>query len=388
MKVVLSTIRRDHIFDLARQLHEHDMLSAIFSGYPMFRLRDERLPPELIKSFPWLQTVYMARGRFGLNSLKLQHELEWWSHKTLDAYSAQHLPECDIFYGFAGCGLATGRRAQRQGAAYVCDRPNSHIRFQDEFLQEEYDRHGIVYERIEQRIIAKEEQEYATADLIVVPSNFARRTFLNMGFSEDKVKCVSFGADLSRFHPVNKPDKTRFDVLFVGSQSIRKGIPYLLRAFEQINHPAKHLTIVGPPQPETQDMVARFASRLPITCTGASPQSKLKEIMSRSHVMVLPSVEEGLALVQAEALACGCPVIGTTNSGAEDLLQDGKEGYIVPIRDPDAIAERLQRLADDPDLQQAMAFAALERVKMLGGWSAYGDSMVNHFSKLIGHAVA
>ena len=68
--------------------------------------------------------------------------------------------------------------------------------------------------------------------------------------------------------------------------------------------------------------------------------------MSSSHVLVLPSVEEGLALVQAQAMACGCPLISSTNTGGEDLFSDGVEGFLVPIRSPEAIAERLQQLAD------------------------------------------
>ena len=83
-----------------------------------------------------------------------------------------------------------------------------------------------------------------------------------------------------------------------------------------------------------------------VTFVGTVPQTELKQWMSRSHVMVMPSLDEGIALVQGQALACGCPVIATTNSGASDLFTDGIEGFIVPIRDPDALRDRMQRLPD------------------------------------------
>src|ERR1700690_826861 len=102
------------------------------------------------------------------------------------------------------------------------------------------------------------------------------------------------------------------------------------------------------------------------------PQNQLKNVMSRSHVMVLPSVEEGLALVQAQAMACGCPVVGTSHTGAEDLFSDGQEGYIVPIRDVSALAERLQHLADYPEQRTQMGQRALAKVKSYGGWHRYG----------------
>jgi glycosyltransferase involved in cell wall biosynthesis len=110
-----------------------------------------------------------------------------------------------------------------------------------------------------------------------------------------------------------------------------------------------------------------------VVLMGHVPQSRLKEVMSQSHVMVLPSLEEGLALVQAQALACGCPVIGTHNTGASDLFSDGVEGFIVPPRDPDAISNRLQQLADEPDLRQKMSRNAIKAVRNIGGWSAYGE---------------
>lgn len=88
-------------------------------------------------------------------------------------------------------------------------------------------------------------------------------------------------------------------------------------------------------------------------------------------------------MVMAEAMACGCPVIATTNTGGPDLFQDGLEGFIVPIRDASAIAERMQWLADDPARQQQMSAAGLERIKYLGGWDTYGDAMLNLFTELV-----
>jgi len=119
---------------------------------------------------------------------------------------------------------------------------------------------------------------------------------------------------------------------------------------------------------------------------GTMPQTQLKDYMSRSQVMVMPSLDEGMALVQGQAMACGCPVIATTNTGAADLFTDGVEGYIVPIRDPDALAARMQQLAEDPSLQQRMSEASLTRVRTLGGWKQYGDAWEKLLEELTGIA--
>jgi glycosyltransferase involved in cell wall biosynthesis len=106
--------------------------------------------------------------------------------------------------------------------------------------------------------------------------------------------------------------------------------------------------------------------------------------MQESHVLVLPSIEDGFGLVMAEAMACGCPVIASTNTGGADLFADGKEGFLVPIRDPQAIADKMQTLVDDPALRGRMSAAARSRVSQIGGWSDYGDRWVDLLEQLTG----
>ncbi|GAB2464604.1 hypothetical protein GCM10011375_35750 [Hymenobacter qilianensis] len=105
-------------------------------------------------------------------------------------------------------------------------------------------------------------------------------------------------------------------------------------------------------------------------------------LYSTAHVFVLPSIEEGLSMVQGEALACGCPVIASTNTGAEDLFSDRVEGYIVPIRAPEKLRERLEQLLEDNQLRLEMSEAAKLRVKALGGWNSYGNSFTHLIKSL------
>jgi len=177
---------------------------------------------------------------------------------------------------------------------------------------------------------------------------------------------------LDKFTRTVEPEAGAFNVLFAGQVSLRKGIPYLLQAFAQVNHPRKTLTVGG----SVQDDVRALLPKLPqdgVTFTGSIPQVELAKKMSASHLMVLPSVEEGLALVQGQAMACGCPVLAATATGAEDLFTDGVEGFIVADRDVTALVDRMQQVADDPALRERLSEASLTRVKFLGGWDQYGD---------------
>jgi len=192
---------------------------------------------------------------------------------------------------------------------------------------------------------------------------------------------IPYGVRLEKFRKVADPSRDQFEVIFVGSVSLRKGVPYLLQAFAGLRHLNKRLRIIGALQPEMESVLSSLP-RDKVEFLGSQPQSRLQEFMSGSHVMVLPSIEEGLALVQAQAMACGCPVIASRNTGSEDLFVDGKEGFIVNARDVAALRDRMQRLADEPALQQAMSEAAIEKVKQVGGWTQYGDRWVELLEKL------
>jgi glycosyltransferase involved in cell wall biosynthesis len=254
---------------------------------------------------------------------------------------------------------------------------------QDSILREEFARWGDQFSGIDRRFVDKEEDEYEAADVITVPSEFALRSFIAMGIRSDKLRKIPYGVDLSTFGKVATPATDRFTVLFVGQVSFRKGVPHLLHAFARVRHARKRLRIVGGLQPEMKRYFERFPPTPDVEIVGHLPQAHLRSVMSEAHVLVLPSVEEGLALVQAQALACGCPVIGTLSSGAADLFTDGVEGFIVPPRDPAVIAERLQLLADDPERRRQMSDCALRRVTTLGGWDDYGQRIAELLSDIV-----
>ncbi|HUI20798.1 MAG TPA: glycosyltransferase family 4 protein [Methylocella sp.] len=385
MKVALSTIGKFHSFDLARELYARGALSLILSGYPRFKLGNESLPHELIRTFPLIHGLYMAfpwRHRLGRYWIEQWEYLDQWS---FGIFVARNLPECDVYVGLSGSSLRAGEKAKTRGARYVCDRGSSHIRAQDEILREEHERWGLPYPGIDPRIIDAEESEYAEADCITVPSHFAYRSFLSQRIAPEKLRLLPYGVNLSLFEPAETPPEGRFDVLFGGGMSLRKGIPYLVQAFQQLRHPAKSLSFVGTPSASMIEFL-RQRSLWPkeARVLGHVPQPQLKNVMSRSHVMVLPSVEEGLALVQAQAMACACPVIGTHNTGAEDIFTNSQEGFIVPIRDPDALTERLQYLADHPEERAQMGQRALAKVQDFGGWHRYGGKAMAIYTALAG----
>jgi alpha-maltose-1-phosphate synthase len=379
MQVVLSTIGKYHSFDLARQLHKRNDLKVVFSGYPSFKLRREGLPTGKVKTFPWLHgpLVYVNPRTDWIKKF-----WAWQDLISFDRFVEANLPDCDIFHALSGSALRSGKRAQKRGAKYICDRGSTHIRFQNQVLHEEYDRHGLSFVGVDARVIGAEEAEYDLADAITVPSAFAKDTFIAAGVSSQKVTVLPLGVELTRFHAVSSPPPDEFRVLFAGSICVRKGIPYLLEAFEKLVHPGKKLVLTGGVEPKLEPLLSKYRDRKDVVFTGHLPQDKLMKVMSESHVLVLPSIEDGFGLVLAQAMACGCPVIASTNTGGPDLFDDGEQGFLVPIRDSDAIAGHLQTLADNPELHTLMSQRAVARVRSLGGWDQYGDAASQTFQRV------
>lgn len=383
MKVTQIATGRFHHFHLARQMEKNGLLDNIYTGYPMFKLKDENsIPKHKIISFPWIHTPYMRSGWLRLDKwIWLKKQWEWIDHESLDRYVAGKIKDPTILIALSGTGLHAGKKTKKLGGTYICDRGSSHIRYQNEILTEEYEKWGLQFEGIDPRIIKKEEEEYALADFITVPSEFVRQSFIEKGVSAKKLVKIPYGARLDRFKKTGEPDNDSFKVLWVGGVSIRKGFYYALEAFRKLQQPNKEFIVIGSVSDEVSKLIKNIDLN-GITFKGVVPNAELVHFYSTSHVFVLPSLEEGLAMVQGEAMACGCPVIASTNTGAADLFTDGVEGFIVPIRAVDKLAQRMQELADDDNLRKQMSEAAMLRVQSLGGWDTYGTKFKELIDKL------
>jgi len=366
MIVHVSSVGRFHVFDLARQMMRLGHLGKLYTAYPKWKV--DGLPPEKVATFPWFFVPKAFLGKLGL--CRAERAFNPFVIETFDRWLAKHIEPCDVFHCLSGFGLQAHRAAKkRYGALTVCDRGSSHILYQEEILREEYERWGVHFRPFDRRIVERELQEYEECDLITVPSTFAFRSFVERGVPEGKLAKLAYGVDLQMFHPVPKEDNV-FRVIYVGAMSLGKGVPYLLEALATLQLPKFELCLIGGLTDEIKPFFEKYKERF--RYLGVIPQTKLYQYYSQGSVFAIASLQEGLALVQAQAMACGLPVIATTNTGAEDLFTDGIEGFIVPIRSPEAIREKVVYLYEHPEVREEMARAALKRVKSMGGWNEYG----------------
>lgn len=384
MQIVQAVYGVFHQFELAHQLERRGHLRRVYSTWPWARLKREGLARSYVRSFPLVHTADYFLGRTRFYSPAIAARFNEWNSKSFDWYTRTRIEECDALIAISGAALTTGPLVQSRGGKFICDRGSTHQRFQNKTMAAECKVWGVPFTADADHILGREEAIYAEADAITVPSSVARRSFVAMGVPADKVHVIPYGVRLDKFSKTEDPPSDTFEVLFAGQVSLRKGIPYLLEAFSQLKHPGKRLTVVGSVQDDVRSLLAKLPTEN-VTFLGSIPQSELAKRMSRSHVLVLPSVEEGLALVQGQAMACGCPVIATAATGAEDLFTDGVEGFILADTNVEALALRMQQLVEDPDLRQSMSNASLSRVATIGGWNRYGDLWENFLYSLTGN---
>lgn len=380
MKVTVSVFGRFHAFNLAQQLHKRGCLHRLISTYPTFAIAKYGIAPTCVDSIWHLEALLRAWQQVP-SSLKGNRNLQLWFLEHFDRAVVRCLsPGFDLFVGWSGACFWSLHRAKEMGAMTVIERGSSHMQHQTAILQEEYERWGLKFTATHPGVYERELQSYADADRIAIPSLFVKRTFLEHGIPESKLIHVPYGTSLAEFYPVRKEDNT-FRVIHCGGMSLRKGVQYLLQAFYELNLPDAQLWLVGSLDSELEPFLAKYQSDK-IILKGKQPQNQLRWFYSQCSVFCLASVEEGLAMVQPQAMACGLPVIHTTNTGGGDIIRDGVDGFCVPIRDVDALKEKILFFYENPKRRTEMGNNALEQARKSLSWDNYGKRIVSAYSKI------
>lgn len=300
--------------------------------------------------------------------------------RLFDRMAVRHIEKCDIFHGWNNFSLLSLRKAKSLGALTVIERASSHPATQNALLDEEYERFlnkRYMNESVK-RVTERSLEELSECDYITVPSEFAAESMVRGGVDRKKLLLIPFGVNVDKYRPVVKADKT-FRVLFMGQVSIRKGIPYLLAAWDGLKLKDAELAIVGAAFPDTKGILEKYSGNPTVKFYGHI-RDPVKMFQS-SSIFVFPSIEEGSALVNYEAMACGLPVVTTGNSGS--VVRDGVDGYVIPIRDTAAIREKIETLYADRGKREMMGASARARIEKYT-WHNYGDNLVREYRRVSG----
>lgn len=226
------------------------------------------------------------------------------------------------------------------------------------------------------------DREVELADLVLVGSSFAKRTFAEAGVPDSKVAVVSLGATrlgsirLSDYEPTVRPLR----VLFVGQVNQRKGISYLLEAIHELDG-AVDLRLVGPISAEVRDLVGRHPFT---TVVGPVAQVALLDHYEWSDVVALPSLVEGFGLAAIDAMVLGRGVIVSEHTLASDVVTHGVNGWVVPPRESAAIRGVLSQIVDGYWNPAEVGLSAAARAKAFT-WESYGTRVRDTIAGALGH---
>lgn len=292
----------------------------------------------------------------------------------------------DIIHTWPLGALQTLKTAKKLGIPTVLERPNANTRFAGEVVQQECDRLGVTLPPNHEHAfnawkLHKEEQEYDLADRLLCPSDFVVKTFLDKGYAKEKLARHIYGFDEKTYHPgsESRDPKRPFTMLFVGVCAVRKGVHYALEAW--LKSPASRdgkFLIAGAFLPAYRERLAPMLAHPSVHVLGH--RNDVPELMRKSDILVLPSIEEGSALVTAEARGSGCVLAVSDGAGA--VCQHMRTGLIHRVGDVETLTKHITLLHEDRELLERMRAASLKMVPEIT-WTAAGEKLLQAYRETI-----
>ena len=337
------------------------------------RLLNRRLPPNLegkTHTFDWAALRYLARQKIaGTHSVKQYKALTIFHKEFSQKMTCKGLGNATHILSMHGEGIEFVEFAKKQGLKILSEvyiSPSTH-----KIVQSERSIFPMLEPVLSPKIIQSDHaligRMCELTDVFIVPSHFVERGLKEFGVDKGKCCIVPYSVQDSWLKLNNDPIKGR--VLFVGTAELRKGIHILGMAADKLSHYNYEFRVAG----GVSNVVRQHKLTQKLHFLDRVPRSEIQQEYAQADIFVLPSLAEGSAEVTYEALAVGLPVITTDAAGS--VVRDGIEGFIVPERDAEALANRIEELVENRELRDRMATAARERAKDYT-WDKYAERLL------------
>jgi glycosyltransferase involved in cell wall biosynthesis len=378
-------------FLAARALHKSGMLSAMFvDWYPKksilnrllqksksrhlsraFSVCAPDIPDELIRPFNWtglIDRLYIYISRFfGKEAeLVLKGDIRF-SKKVSASLDLNH----NAYFGYSYSSLEAMRVEKEKGNLCVLDQIDPGEREHEIIYQENSKWPNYVQstnQRVPQEVYERLHEEWKLADIILVNSEWSKTCNVEKGAPKEKIHIIPLAFEnthvISNIDQILDTVSSNFSenqlvrILWVGRVTLQKGIQYLVEAALLLQDQPVEFLVAGDVSISLSAM-KRAPSN--IRWLGKVSHSKKQELLQSSTSFVLPTLSDGFAMTQLEAMSSGLPVIVSPNCGR--VVEEGKTGFIIPPRDPGAIADAIKRFIDDPYLKQKMSRHCLNASK-------------------------
>ncbi len=292
----------------------------------------------------------------------------------------------DIIHTWPLGALRTLETAARLGIPTVLERPNAHTGFAMEIVQQECNRLGVTLPPDHEHAfnapkLHREEEEYKLATRLLCPSEFVVKTFVDKGFAKQQLARHIYGYDEKTYYPPNELRKPEsgLTMLFVGVCAVRKGVHFALEAW--LKSPASKdgtFLIAGEFLPAYQEKLAAMLSHPSVKVLGH--RTDVPQLMRKSDILVLPSIEEGFGLVITEAMGSGC--VPLASEACTEICSHMKTGLMHRVGDVEALSQHITMLHEDRGLLERLRTASLEAAPSLT-WTAAGAVLLDAYRETI-----
>tara|TARA_B110000114_G_scaffold118784_1_gene124425 strand:+ start:2448 stop:3563 length:1116 start_codon:yes stop_codon:yes gene_type:complete len=357
MKIVIAASHRFHLLDLARELAElgHDV--KFYSYVPTKRVIKYGLKRENSKSLFLLMLPF-------LGLIKLSKNKDWsikLKDLVLDNYLYYFMPKCDVYIALGTVYLKSIKKAKKKGAITILEWGSKHIIEQQNAIAINPN-----FRRQKPYFINRSLKGYEICDYISIPSTHVKDSFVKHGIELKKLLINPYGVDTSMFRPTILDENENYDIIMVGNWSITKGCDLIINTLQNTSYTFLHVGAI-------KDL--DFPKEENFTHIDPVDQIELVKYYSKAKVFLLPSRAEGLAMVQAQAIACGLPVVCSKNTGGIDLnnfLTDKK--WIIELENTEAntILTAIQKALKLFELQEGSLRNYVKDDLFRLSWSEYG----------------
>lgn len=367
-KVLIFHPEYQHSHRLAEALSERNFLGSYFHGATLPEDSYHKIDPAALKRNYWYQPI---RRSLPYVVPKFARSATFHSLlATFDYAAARKLARsgCQAVIAYENSALHTFRTAKNLGIGCILDAASYHHSWVQRWLPDQFDR----------AVAQRKNLEIELADLILTCSHAARNSYVEAGVDPRKVRAVALGADIARFcmqsGELKKSGPVRF--AFAGFIGRRKGIAVLAAACESLAARGVpfELSLAGGYTGEDAELVKSIAAHGRLL--GRVPTAGLNAFYWQHDVFILPSLFDSFGMVVREAMACGLPAIVSVNVGAGDIITEGVNGWVIPVNDVEALADRMAWCAAHPAEVRAMAPAARAAAEARD-WETYRNEVAS-----------
>lgn len=359
---------RFHVCDLARELDKNGFDVRFYSFVPTNRAMKFGLPKHCSASIFFLMFPFLGICKLFSRSSKLKR-LRISAQDYITGFIMRH---ADVVIAMSGDFVYAPKKAKQKGSLIIYERGSKHILEQRRILE------SIPYFSESKPVpdinVVRELKSYQLADYIAIASKHVYESFIKCAYPKERLFINPYGVDLSDFYPISNIEK-KYDVIMVGGWSYRKGCDLIIEAIRLTGLSFLHIgSLVDMSFPEEKGF----------THVGIVDQKQLVRYYNQAKIFFLPSREEGLAMVQAQAIACNLPLVGSSNSGAEDLQQMVEFPEFITVVKKytvDAVVSALHTAMMNYRQLQGCIYAG-NAIKELT-WEAYGKRYATFLNRII-----